>query len=70
MSHVAAVKESQVTCSVLTVPMLLMNTWESERNGRQGRLMRDPRLRISVFLPASLVLDIKGLTEKTGDVFL
>lgn len=55
---------------MLTAPMLLMDTWEGERNGRPGGLMQDLRLRISDFLAASLVLDIKGLTEKTGDVFL
>lgn len=49
MSRVAGVKESQVTCPVLTAPTVLMDTWESERNGKQGGLMRDLRLRIPVF---------------------
>lgn len=55
---------------VLTAPMLLMDTWEGERNGRRGGLMWDLGLRILDLLAASLVLGIKGLTEKTGDVFL
>lgn len=70
MSHVAGVKESRVTCPVLTAPMVLMDTWESERKGKARRAYAGSQAEDPGFPPSLPVLDIKGLPEKTGEVFL